>query len=56
MKDAEVKMMAIAAILIAGAVYLRSKNATSPQGAPGTIFDGYGWVNPSTPYPVTWGR
>lgn len=55
MKDAEVKMMAVAAILIAGAVYMRTKKGASPQGQPGMIFDGYGWVRPGTPYPVTWG-
>ncbi len=54
MRDAEVKLIAIAAIVLAGAMYLRAKKGTTSQPA-GTYWDGYGWMKPGVGYEVTWG-
>lgn len=55
MRDNDVKMIAVAAILIAAGVFLRTKKAISSQPKPGYFWDGYGFVKAGTPYEVTWG-
>lgn len=54
MRDTEIKLMALAAVVLAGAMYLRAKKGAGTGQPAGAYWDGYGWMQPGMTYTRTW--